>query len=95
MYSLFDPDTLPGSWRSKVFPFRSKQTNKQTNKQTKFTLTFGDGTTENVFIIRSGYSSRILEIKSVPIPKQTNKQKKNKKKTNKQTKQTNKQKSLH
>ena len=31
-------------------------------------LTFGDGTTENVFIILSGYSSRIFDIKSVPIP---------------------------
>ena len=30
--------------------------------------TFGDGTTENVFMILSGYSSRILEIRSVPIP---------------------------
>ncbi|KVI07279.1 hypothetical protein Ccrd_014291 [Cynara cardunculus var. scolymus] len=30
--------------------------------------TFGDGKTENVSIIRSGYSSRIFEIKSVPIP---------------------------
>ena len=32
------------------------------------THTLGDGTTENVHIIRSGYSSRILEIKRVPIP---------------------------
>merc|ERR1719377_243685 len=30
--------------------------------------TFGDGTIENVNITRSGYSSRILEIRSVPIP---------------------------
>ena len=30
--------------------------------------TFGDGTTENVNIILSGYSSRILEINNVPIP---------------------------
>jgi len=30
--------------------------------------TFGDGTTENVSIILSGYSSLILEIKRVPIP---------------------------
>jgi len=30
--------------------------------------TFGDGNTENVSIIRSGYSSLIFEIKSVPIP---------------------------
>merc|ERR1712230_261066 len=30
--------------------------------------TLGDGTTENVSITRSGYSSRILEIRSVPIP---------------------------
>src|SRR6056300_890654 len=30
--------------------------------------TFGDGTTENVIIMRSGYSSRILEIMSVPMP---------------------------
>merc|ERR1719337_558728 len=30
--------------------------------------TFGDGTMENVSITRSGYSSRILEIKSVPMP---------------------------
>lgn len=31
-------------------------------------LTFGEGMTEKVHIIRSGYSSRILEINSVPIP---------------------------
>ena len=30
--------------------------------------TFGDGTTENVSIILSGYSSLIFEIKRVPIP---------------------------
>merc|ERR1719207_322453 len=30
--------------------------------------TFGDGTIENVNITRSGYSSRILEIRSVPMP---------------------------
>jgi hypothetical protein len=30
--------------------------------------TFGDGTTEKVFMILSGYSSRILEIKRVPMP---------------------------
>jgi len=30
--------------------------------------TLGDGTTEKVHIIRSGYSSRILEIKRVPMP---------------------------
>ena len=31
-------------------------------------LTLGDGTTEKVFMILSGYSSRILEMRSVPIP---------------------------
>merc|ERR1719271_2397121 len=31
-------------------------------------LTFGDGTMENVSITRSGYSSRILEMSKVPIP---------------------------
>ena len=31
-------------------------------------ITLGDGTTEKVFIILSGNSSRILETKSVPIP---------------------------
>merc|ERR1719440_2431502 len=30
--------------------------------------TFGDGTIENVSIMRSGYSSRIFEIRSVPMP---------------------------
>merc|ERR1719504_337612 len=30
--------------------------------------TFGDGTTENVSITRSGYSSRIFEMRRVPIP---------------------------
>lgn len=30
--------------------------------------TLGDGTTENVVIILSGYSSLILEISNVPIP---------------------------
>ena len=31
-------------------------------------VTFGDGTTLNDVIIRSGYSSRIFEISRVPIP---------------------------
>lgn len=30
--------------------------------------TLGDGTTENVVIILSGYSSLILEMSNVPIP---------------------------
>ncbi|KAH9426333.1 Tubulin [Dermatophagoides pteronyssinus] len=30
--------------------------------------TFGEGITLNVFIIRSGYSSRIFDISNVPIP---------------------------
>lgn len=30
--------------------------------------TLGEGTTEKVHIIRSGYSSRILEMRRVPIP---------------------------
>ena len=30
--------------------------------------TFGDGKTEKVIMMLSGYSSRILEIKRVPIP---------------------------
>ena len=30
--------------------------------------TLGEGTTENVFMIRSGYSSLILEISKVPMP---------------------------
>jgi len=30
--------------------------------------TFGEGKTENVSIILSGYSSRIFEIRSVPMP---------------------------
>ena len=30
--------------------------------------TFGDGITLKVAIMRSGYSSRILEMRSVPIP---------------------------
>lgn len=34
----------------------------------KCKLTLGEGTTEKVHMIRSGNSSRILEIKSVPIP---------------------------
>lgn len=36
-------------------------------KNTKI-ITFGEGTTEYVFMILSGYSSLILEINSVPIP---------------------------
>ena len=32
------------------------------------TLTLGEGTTEKVIIMRSGYSSRTLEISSVPMP---------------------------
>merc|ERR1719502_62448 len=35
---------------------------------TTVSLTFGDGTTEKVSITRSGYSSRILEMRRVPIP---------------------------
>merc|ERR1719451_124848 len=35
---------------------------------TTVSLTFGDGTMENVNITRSGYSSRILLIKRVPMP---------------------------
>merc|ERR1719158_2661720 len=35
---------------------------------TTVSLTFGEGTMENVSITRSGYSSRILLIKRVPIP---------------------------
>ena len=31
-------------------------------------VTFGDGTTLNDVIIRSGYSSRIFEIRRVPMP---------------------------
>ena len=31
-------------------------------------ITFGEGNTENVFIILSGYSSRILDNNNVPIP---------------------------
>ena len=31
-------------------------------------LTLGEGTTEKVFMIRSGYSSRILEMRRVPMP---------------------------
>lgn len=34
----------------------------------KKSRTFGDGNTENVFIILSGYSSRIFDNNSVPIP---------------------------
>ena len=39
-------------------------------RQTSTTVseTLGDGTTEYVAIILSGYSSRILEINKVPIP---------------------------
>merc|ERR1719158_2208177 len=35
---------------------------------TTVSLTFGDGTTENVNMTRSGYSSRILLISNVPMP---------------------------
>merc|ERR1719408_345305 len=35
---------------------------------TTVSLTFGDGTTENVSITRSGYSSRIFEMRRVPMP---------------------------
>merc|ERR1719482_1294606 len=35
---------------------------------TTVSLTLGDGTMENVSITRSGYSSRILEMRRVPIP---------------------------
>ena len=34
----------------------------------KLNLTLGEGTTEKVFMMRSGYSSRILEMRRVPIP---------------------------
>merc|ERR1719460_3562156 len=42
--------------------------NVQLYGSTTVSLTFGDGTTENVSITRSGYSSRILEMSKVPIP---------------------------
>merc|ERR1719353_2242285 len=42
--------------------------NVQLYGSTTVSLTFGDGTTENVSITRSGYSSRILEISKVPMP---------------------------
>ena len=35
---------------------------------TTVSLTFGDGTTEKVSMILSGYSSLTLEIRRVPIP---------------------------
>ena len=35
---------------------------------TTVSLTFGDGTIENVIITRSGYSSRTFEMRSVPMP---------------------------
>lgn len=41
---------------------------RQSRTSTTVSDTLGDGTTENVHIIRSGYSSLILEIKRVPIP---------------------------
>merc|ERR1719428_799359 len=42
--------------------------NVQLYGSTTVSETFGDGTIENVNITRSGYSSRIFEIKSVPMP---------------------------
>merc|ERR1719199_46663 len=42
--------------------------NVQLYGSTTVSLTLGDGTMENVSITRSGYSSRILEIRRVPIP---------------------------
>merc|ERR1719409_1254827 len=42
--------------------------NVQLYGSTTVSLTFGDGTMENVSITRSGYSSRIFEIKRVPMP---------------------------
>merc|ERR1712093_350574 len=42
--------------------------NVQLYGSTTVSLTFGEGTMENVSITRSGYSSRILLIKRVPIP---------------------------
>merc|ERR550514_1488582 len=40
----------------------------QLHGSTTVSDTLGDGTTENVSMTRSGYSSRILEINKVPIP---------------------------
>lgn len=40
--------------------------NKMQCRKRQFTL--GDGTTEKVFMIRSGYSSLILEMSKVPMP---------------------------
>lgn len=43
--------------------------NSQTIREEKYeNLTFGDGTTEYVFMILSGYSSLIFEMSKVPIP---------------------------
>merc|ERR1739838_792562 len=50
--------------------FHAKSCSVQQLSKFKFLIrhTFGDGTTEYVFIILSGYSSRILEMRRVPIP---------------------------
>merc|ERR1719247_813824 len=42
--------------------------NVQLYGSTTVSLTLGDGTMENVSMTRSGYSSRILEMRRVPIP---------------------------
>lgn len=46
----------------------SKQRENISNSENINVFTLGDGTTEYVFMILSGYSSLILEIRRVPIP---------------------------
>ena len=62
----FQPNQLLKNW--KKFTDMHWKSIPQRSYGTKQKLTFGEGTTENVFMILSGYSSLILEISRVPIP---------------------------
>ena len=51
-----------------LFPLGDILIHKEKVARNHSCLTFGDGTTLKDVMIRSGYSSRILEMSRVPIP---------------------------
>ena len=67
---------LLGQSIPQIFKCRIRKQSKSFAQQMKSALygsttvsdTFGDGITENVSMMRSGYSSRTLEINNVPMP---------------------------
>merc|ERR1712176_1132939 len=60
--------SLSSNMHSSAFSTSWWKDNTALKGSTTVSDTFGEGITENVSIILSGYSSRIFEIRSVPIP---------------------------